>query len=71
MFVHREEYYHTREEAQERDLVGKAELIVAKQRNGPTDHVPLHWFQDFTRFENVSRRHQEFDAQADYESADF
>lgn len=52
MFVHREEYYHTREEAVERDLVGKADLIVAKQRNGPTDDVKLTWRQEFTAFEN-------------------
>ena len=65
MFVHREEYYHTREEAQERDLVGKADLIVAKQRNGPTDTVKLHWFQDFTRFENATQKpYEEFDGYA-------
>ena len=71
MFVHREEYYHTREEAQERDLVGKAELIVAKQRNGPTDHVKLHWFQDFTRFENVSQKpYPDFDGYSGSGSAE-
>jgi replicative DNA helicase len=29
-------------------------LIVAKQRNGPTGEVPLHFFRDLTRFEAVS-----------------
>lgn len=53
MFIHREEYYHTREEAREADLLGKAELIVAKQRNGPTDTVKLAWFERFTRFDNL------------------
>lgn len=57
MFVHREEYYMAREEARERDLVGKAELIVAKQRNGPTDDVKLTWRQEFTRFENRAVDH--------------
>jgi replicative DNA helicase len=56
MFVHREEYYHTREEAQEMDLVGKAELIIGKQRNGPTGEIKLAWFQDFTRFDNLSQK---------------
>ncbi|MDD4268903.1 MAG: replicative DNA helicase [Pirellulaceae bacterium] len=61
MFVHREEYYMSREEARERDLVGKAELIVAKQRNGPTDDVKLTWRQEFTRFENRAvDRYDEF-----------
>ena len=36
MFIHREEYYHTREEAQEKGIAGQADVIVAKQRNGPT-----------------------------------
>jgi replicative DNA helicase len=70
IFVHREEYYLSPEDLKDenkQDLLGKAELIVAKQRNGPTGHVELRWFQDFTRFENVSRRHQEFDGQTSYE----
>ncbi len=63
MFVHREEYYHTREEAKERDICGKAELIVAKQRNGPTGEVPLAWRQEWTRFENRAlREYEEFDS---------
>ncbi len=61
MFVHREEYYMSREESRERDLVGKAELIVAKQRNGPTDDVKLTWRQEYTRFENRAvDRYDEF-----------
>ena len=62
MFIHREEYYYTREEAQERDLLGKADLLVAKQRNGPTGDVKLAWLQDYTRFENLTQRpYEEFD----------
>jgi len=62
MFIHREEYYYTREEAQERDLLGKADLLVAKQRNGPTGDVKLAWFQDYTRFENFTQKpYDEFD----------
>lgn len=52
MFVHREEYYHTREEAQNQGLCGLAEIIVAKQRNGPIGDVKLTWREEFTRFEN-------------------
>jgi replicative DNA helicase len=61
MFVHREEYYHTREEAQEKGICGQADIIVAKQRNGPTDDVKLAWFSQFTRFENLSQKpYEEF-----------
>jgi replicative DNA helicase len=63
MFVHREEYYLTREEAQERDLVGKADLLVAKQRNGPTGDVKLAWFQDYTKFEDLAQKpYDEFES---------
>jgi replicative DNA helicase len=51
MFVHREEYYHSPKEVEERGLAGQAELILAKQRNGPTDEVKLIWRKDYTRFE--------------------
>ena len=62
MFVHREEYYMTHEEAKEREVAGKADLIVAKQRNGPTDDVKLTWRQEFTRFEDRAvDRYDEFD----------
>jgi replicative DNA helicase len=63
MFVHREEYYHSREEAQERDLLGKADLIVAKQRNGPTGDVKLTWRQEYTRFERRAEQepYEEFE----------
>ena len=61
MFVHREEYYHTREEAMEKGISGQADIIVAKQRNGPTGDVKLAWFDKFTRFENLSQKpYEEF-----------
>jgi replicative DNA helicase len=48
-FIHREEYYDRENE----DLKGKAEIIIAKQRNGPTGIVHLAYLADFTRFENL------------------
>ncbi len=54
MFVHREEYYHSPQEVEERGLAGQAELIVAKQRNGPTGDVKLVWRKDYTRFEDAA-----------------
>jgi len=62
LFVHREEYYHSREEAREKDIVGQGEIMVAKQRNGPTGDVKLTWLHRFTRFENLADQqpHDEF-----------
>lgn len=50
MFVHREEYYRRGEDAAE--VAGQAEIIVAKQRNGPVGNIELVWRKDFTRFED-------------------
>jgi replicative DNA helicase len=50
MFVHREEMYMSHDQAAEKDLVGKADLIVAKQRNGATDDVPLIFRKEWTLF---------------------
>jgi replicative DNA helicase len=41
-------YYYTRNESDKR----KAEVIIAKQRNGPTDIVHLNFFDEFLRFDN-------------------
>jgi len=48
MFVYRPEYYKRDRD----DLKGLAELIVAKQRNGPVGKVPLVFIHEFTLFEN-------------------
>jgi len=61
MFIHREEEYHSREEAVEMGVSGQADLIVAKQRNGPTGDVKLAWFNKHTRFEDLSQKpYEEF-----------
>lgn len=66
MFVHREEYYQTNEEDRER-VKGQAEIIVAKQRNGPTDDVKLLWQHEHTRFVNLEQRsYDEFEQFASY-----
>jgi len=44
----RKEYYNKDDEP------GMADLILAKQRNGPTGEIKLHWSKDYTRFENLS-----------------
>jgi len=47
-FIFREEVYKPERE----DLRGMAELLVAKQRNGPTGKVNLVFLREFTKFEN-------------------
>ncbi|SRR5438876_1081879 len=46
-FIYREEVY-----VEDSDKKGVAEIIVAKQRNGPVDSVELTFLAEFTRFEN-------------------
>jgi len=57
MLLHREDYYHRGEKDYEPN--NKADLIIAKQRNGPTDTVELIFREKFTRFENSSHTEQE------------
>jgi replicative DNA helicase len=68
MFVHREEYYHRGEERAQ--YAGQAEIIIAKQRNGPVGEVPLTWEADYTRFlDRAPDRHSEFDDYSSYSGA--
>jgi replicative DNA helicase len=55
-FIHREAYYNRTEELSESDRA-KSEIIVAKQRNGPTDTVFLNFVGKFTRFDNQDSGH--------------
>jgi replicative DNA helicase len=50
----REELYIEDEEAR-KEKANEAELIIAKQRNGPVGEVPLTFLKEFTRFENRAR----------------
>ncbi len=55
MLLHREDYYHSSDAnwAHENpDKVGLAEIIIAKQRNGPTGVVKLTWDSKITRFKS-------------------
>jgi replicative DNA helicase len=53
IFIYREEMYLDKGEPPP-DSQGVAELIIAKQRNGPTGVVKLAFIREFTRFENLS-----------------
>jgi len=57
MFVYRPEYYLShldQEDPKFLEARGKAEIIIAKQRNGPTGTVTLSFLREFARFENLA-----------------
>jgi len=59
MFLYRQEMYDGPVDKDGNSLEGKAEVIIGKQRNGPTGIVNLHFHKQYTRFENYSKRAQE------------
>ena len=70
MFVHREEYYHRGEE--QAQYAGQAEIIIAKQRNGPVGEIPLVWEKQFTRFgDKAPDRLEAFDDYNDQREGNF
>jgi replicative DNA helicase len=50
VFIYRDEYYN-KESADK----GLAEVIIGKQRNGPTGVCKLKFFGEYTRFDNLAR----------------
>ena len=59
MFIYRQEMYDGPTDKDGNSLEGRAEIIVGKQRNGPTGLVNLFFNKTFTRFENYSARQLE------------
>lgn len=53
-FIHRPEYYKIYADEHGNDLTGKAEIIVAKHRNGSTGDVLLEFRKEFARFQNLN-----------------
>ena len=54
MFLYRDDYYN-----KETDKKNISEVIIAKQRNGPTGTVELAWIGQYTKFGNLDRYHNE------------
>lgn len=52
MFIHRPEYYDREDESKR----GVAEIMLSKNRNGPTGEVTLHFHREFTLFQDFSPR---------------
>jgi len=69
IFVYREEYYlknrepkfgseeHLKWQTEMEEAAGKAEVIIAKQRHGPTGTVSLSFQGEFTRFSDLAEEH--------------
>jgi replicative DNA helicase len=55
-FIYRPEMYEGPTDKDGNNIEGQAELIVGKQRNGPTGTVELYFKKEYTRFDNRSHR---------------
>jgi len=55
MFIYRDEYYHP----EDSEKKGQAEVIIAKQRNGPVGSVDLGFMKEYTKFVNLDKKHGE------------
>ncbi|MGE3165272.1 MAG: replicative DNA helicase, partial [Planctomycetota bacterium] len=56
LLLYREEYYKPEKE----EAKGKAEVIIAKHRNGPVGTIPLAFFGEFMAFDNLAFQQDEF-----------
>ncbi|MDX2061020.1 MAG: replicative DNA helicase [Gemmatimonadales bacterium] len=54
LFIHRPEYYDREDESKR----GLAEVMLSKNRNGPTGDVNLRFTREYTRFDNLSAREE-------------
>jgi replicative DNA helicase len=54
IFIHRPEYYDRDDESKR----GLAEVMLAKNRNGPTGDIQLKFTREYTRFDNLSTREE-------------
>ncbi|MEB2312127.1 MAG: replicative DNA helicase [Sorangiineae bacterium] len=55
LFIYRDEYYFKDSEQK-----GRAEVIIAKQRNGPTGRIQTRYTSEYTRFDNLAPEEYDF-----------
>jgi replicative DNA helicase len=58
IFLNRPEYYGIDKDENGESNEGVAEIIIGKQRNGPTGTVKLAFIKDYARFENLAHARQ-------------
>ncbi len=63
IFLSRPEYYGITQFADGESTEGIAEVIIGKQRNGPTGDARLKFVKEFARFENLDMFHSSFEDQ--------
>jgi len=69
MFVYRDSVYRPCDCPKEYCSCGKrgdAEIIVAKQRNGPTDTIHLTFRKQYTRFEDQDQSHSDYESRGEW-----
>ena len=54
MFLYREDYYN-----KDTERKGIADVIIAKQRNGPLGDIELAWLPEYTKFASLERNYQQ------------
>ena len=55
MFLYRDDYYN-----KDTEKPGVAEVIIAKQRNGPVGTIELAWMADLTKFGNIEHKRNHY-----------
>lgn len=63
-FIHRPEKYNIFEDAMGNDLRGKAEIVIAKHRNGTTGNIMLSFKREYIRFQNLNEDQTVFEYQS-------
>ncbi len=70
LFIHRPEYYKITEDMDGNSLLGIAEIIIAKHRNGATGDIRLRFKQHLARFQNLEDDILDSSANAFYQAPD-